>query len=46
MVAERLLAFDVVCYTCHCTGKEAYMIMRRYMGDKLCYFSAGEILEV
>lgn len=41
-VAQRLLRFPTQYYTCHCTGTEQYDFMKRIMGDRLQYISAGE----
>ncbi len=30
-----------VVHTCHCTGKPAYDIMRKHVGDKISYFDTG-----
>lgn len=33
-------------YTCHCTGLEAYKVLRRELGDKVEYLSSGSVLEL
>lgn len=33
-------------YTCHCTGKKAFNIIKSIVGKKCSYFSSGEIFEV
>ncbi len=41
-IAKQLKKYHTQFYTCHCTGKEAYEVMRNIMGDKLEYVHSGE----
>ncbi len=42
-VADRLLSFrGVQYYTCHCTGLEAYGILKERMGERISYLAAGD----
>jgi len=45
-LAERLSVYDVLFYTCHCTGEKAYGWMREIMGGKLKYLSTGTVVEL
>ncbi|MCD2493556.1 MBL fold metallo-hydrolase [Lacrimispora sp. NSJ-141] len=45
-VADRLLCYEgeknvTSYYTCHCTGTEAFGILKERMGDRISYLSAG-----
>lgn len=44
--AERLLEYDTVYYTGHCTGLKQYAFLKGVMGDRLHYISAGTVLEI
>ncbi|MDE6023918.1 MAG: hypothetical protein K2G45_00505 [Lachnospiraceae bacterium] len=44
-IAEYLGGLNVKCYTCHCTGKKAYKILKDCMGEQLDYFSVGTMIE-
>ncbi len=44
--AQDLSAATDLCYTCHCTGTEQYDFLKTVMGDKLCYLSAGDEIEI
>lgn len=44
-VAEYLGRLNVKFYTCHCTGRKAYKILKDCMGDQIDYFSVGTKLE-
>ncbi len=44
--AEKLLTYDTVYYTGHCTGQKQYDFLKNIMGDKLYYISAGTVLEL
>ena len=39
--AEKLLEYDTVYYTGHCTGQTQYVYLKSIMGDKLHYIAAG-----
>lgn len=45
-LAQKLDKTGAKFYTCHCTGKKAYKIMYRIMGDRISYMSAGDSLEI
>lgn len=45
-VAETLASYPAKYYTCHCTGIEQYKVLKRYMMEKLCYLSAGMVMEI
>ncbi|MCF0194693.1 MAG: MBL fold metallo-hydrolase [Bacteroidaceae bacterium] len=45
-LAEALKAKDCMCYTCHCTGSEAYEEMKMVLGDKIAYVGAGDTIEI
>ncbi len=45
-IAQKLLTYPTVFYTCHCTGEEQYRILKEQMGDRLRYLSAGMQLTV
>ena len=44
--AEKLLTYDTVYYTGHCTGQTQYDYLKGIMGDKLHYLATGTILEI
>ena len=44
--AEKLLEYDTVYYTGHCTGQKQYGYLKAIMGDRLHYISAGAVLEI
>ena len=41
-IARKLCEYPTVFYTCHCTGIEAFDIMKEVMGDKLIYVHSGD----
>ncbi len=41
-IARKLCEYPTVFYTCHCTGLEAFDIMKAVMGDKLIYVHSGD----
>ena len=43
-IAEYLDGLNVKFYTCHCTGKKAYKILKDCMGEQLDYFSTGTMI--
>lgn len=43
--AKTLDSFDTVYYTCHCTGMEQYVFMKKYM-QNLNYISTGKTVSV
>ena len=44
--AKKLLAYDTVYYTGHCTGRKQYDYLKTIMGEKLHYISTGTVLEL
>ncbi|MBP3655376.1 MAG: MBL fold metallo-hydrolase [Clostridia bacterium] len=44
--AVQALAGGPVCYTCHCTGQEAYEYLKDRLGDRLHYLAAGSAEQV
>ena len=44
--AEKLLGYETVYYTGHCTGQKQYDHLKTIMGDRLHYIAAGTILEL
>ena len=44
--AEKLLEYDTVYYTGHCTGQKQYGYLKTIMGDKLHYIAAGTVLNL
>lgn len=45
-VAERLLQYETVYYTGHCTGEEQYQFLKERMNEKLFYLSTGQRIEL
>ncbi len=41
-IARELNEYPTIFYTCHCTGLEAFDIMKAVMGDKLIYVHSGD----
>ena len=41
-ISRKLCEYPTVFYTCHCTGLEAFDIMKALMGDKLIYVHSGD----
>ena len=44
--AEKLLEYNTVYYTGHCTGQTQYACLKSIMGNQLHYLSAGRVLEI
>lgn len=44
--AEKLLQYDTVYYTGHCTGKTQYRYLKSIMGERLHYLTTGTALEI
>lgn len=42
--ADSLLSQKTIYYTCHCTGAEPYLFLKKRMGEKLQYLSGGQTL--
>lgn len=45
-VAGKLHDGQTQYYTCHCTGKKAYLAMQKIMPEQLHYLSVGSVLEI
>jgi len=45
-IAKRLLKYDSVFYTCHCTGVEPYEVMKSIMGERLKYIHCGDTVKL
>ncbi|MCR5214958.1 MAG: MBL fold metallo-hydrolase [Eubacterium sp.] len=41
-IAKALKKYNTKFYTCHCTGTDAYKIMKNLMGDQLEYVHSGD----
>jgi len=44
-IAEKLNATGARYYTCHCTGQEAYSILKKAMNEKIYYLAAGSTIK-
>ena len=44
-IAEELLKYKTIYYTCHCTGTEPYKMLKSSMGNRINYISTGNVLE-
>ena len=44
--AKKLLEYNTVYYTGHCTGQTQYAYLKSVMGDQLYYIAAGTIVEL
>lgn len=44
--AKVLMNYDCVYYTCHCTGLPQYDYLKKSMGERLHYLSAGQSIEL
>lgn len=44
-IAQYLMRFPTKYYTCHCTGSEAYQLLRQQMGHQIEDLSVGDLLE-
>ena len=45
-LAKALKSKNCVCYTCHCTGAEAYSEMKSVLGPQIYYITAGDTIEI
>lgn len=45
-LSERLLKYNTVYYTAHCTGTEQYEYLKEKMKERLHYLSCGDCLEL
>ena len=43
---DALLQTGCICHTCHCTGLEAYDVLKAAMGDAISYLSCGNTIEI
>jgi 7,8-dihydropterin-6-yl-methyl-4-(beta-D-ribofuranosyl)aminobenzene 5'-phosphate synthase len=44
--AKKLLEYDTVYYTGHCTGQQQYAYLKGVMGQRLHYIATGTVLEI
>lgn len=44
--AKKLLEYDTVYYTGHCTGQQQYAYLKGIMGQRLHYIATGTVLEI
>lgn len=44
--ANCLMQYPTRYYTCHCTGKAQYEVLKERMGDRLSYLSTGSVLTI
>ena len=44
--ARKLLEYDTVYYTGHCTGQKQYAYLKTVMGDRLHYIAAGTVFDL
>jgi len=44
--AKKLLEYDTIYYTGHCTGQKQYDCLKAIMGERLHYIAAGTVLEL
>lgn len=44
--AQKLMQYDTVYYTGHCTGQKQYDYLKTIMDEKLHYIAAGTVLEI
>ncbi|MCB5711906.1 MBL fold metallo-hydrolase [Lactonifactor longoviformis] len=43
-IGDRLSAYPCSYMVCHCTGEEAYGILRRKLGDRIQYIRTGDVI--
>lgn len=46
LLAERLLEYDCMYYTMHCTGMEQYEKLKLLMGSRIAYLSCGDSIAI
>lgn len=45
-LGSTLNQYDTTYYTCHCTGKEAYKMLKKVLKEKINYISTGDIIDI
>ena len=45
-IAKKLTGYQAHFGTCHCTGLEAFQIMKEIMKDQLTYVHSGDTVEL
>ena len=45
-IANTFLCRNTTFYTCHCTGEEAYGILKGIADEKINYISTGQIIQL
>ena len=45
-LGARMMDYRIQYYTCHCTGLNAYRILRGVMGDQIQYVATGSVMEI
>lgn len=45
-IGDRLKDDETYYYTCHCTGDNAFNILKETLGNRLMYLSTGSVLEI
>lgn len=46
LIADELSKYDCDFYTCHCTGKRAFLMMKDKLKNRLNYLKTGSIIEL
>ncbi len=46
MLGKELQKYSTKFYTCHCTGQEAYGILKNIMHEQICYLSVGDVIDI
>lgn len=42
----KLHQYDTTYFTCHCTGKEPYLMLKHILKDKIHYIATGNIIDI
>lgn len=45
-IANKLKQNSTKYYTCHCTGKKAFLVLKNILGEQIDYLSVGEIIKL